>query len=205
MRVRILPPSLAKIINHSVTNSKIEVAGLLLGKEEGDLVEIWDAVTGAQVGSSGFVMLNEEVMARVAEYLHTYKIPLYIVGWYHSHPSLGVFLSPIDIRTQLSYQKLYPKAVALVIDPAKYLEVKKVTEDVFKVFQVGGDGRVVEIPVTFGAGRRKLLESTLISLSTTAIFGDAAVVKEEVGGNPFRILGSLISHGRSKAGEKRHE
>jgi proteasome lid subunit RPN8/RPN11 len=203
MRVRILPPSLAKVINHSITNPKIEVAGLLLGMEEDDTIEIWDSVTGEQMGSSGFVVLSEEVMARVAEYLQAYKIPLYIVGWYHSHPSLGLFLSPIDIRTQLTYQTLYPKAVALVIDPARYLENKKVTDDVFKVFQVAKDGGVVEVPVTFGAGRRKLLESTLISLSTTAIFGGA--VEEKMNVNPLKMLGGIISQGRNRAGGKRHE
>lgn len=39
-----------------------------------------------------------------------------IVGWYHSHPGLGVFLSATDLRTQ----KLYfaePWQVAIVIDP----------------------------------------------------------------------------------------
>lgn len=39
-----------------------------------------------------------------------------ILGWYHSHPSFGLFMSQTDFETQLSYQRLFNKAVALVFD-----------------------------------------------------------------------------------------
>ena len=47
-----------------------------------------------------------------------------IVGWYHSHPSYGAFMSQTDYLTQLRYQKLAPgiqstQPFALVIDPTK--------------------------------------------------------------------------------------
>ncbi|MEM0481590.1 MAG: hypothetical protein QXM16_01705 [Nitrososphaerota archaeon] len=203
MRVRLLPPALAKVINHSLSNPKIEVAGLLLGTEENGVVEVWDAVTGSQTGSPGFVVLNEEVMARVAEFLHDHKIPLFIVGWYHSHPSLGLFLSPIDIRTQLTYQALYQNAIALVIDPSKYGGSKKVSDGLFKVFRVGPNNQVIELPVTFGAGTRKMLESTIISLTTTSIFQyeehNMPVPK------PFKVISNFLLHGLGAEGVKRHE
>lgn len=205
MRVRLLPPALAKVINHALSNPKVEVAGLLIGAEEGDVVEIWDAVTGAQTGSSGFVVLSEDVMARVAEFLHEQKIPLYIVGWYHSHPSLGLFLSPIDIRTQLTYQALYPHAVALVIDPSKYSGSKRISDNLFKVFRVEANGQVVELPVTFGAGTRKLVESTLIGLTTTSMFqlqyGESGVPVS----NPFKIISNFILQSLRSEGVKRSE
>nr|MDO8117044.1 hypothetical protein [Candidatus Sigynarchaeota archaeon] len=40
-----------------------------------------------------------------------------IVGWYHSHPDLGVFLSSVDIATMKMYDKKYH--VALVVDPVR--------------------------------------------------------------------------------------
>jgi proteasome lid subunit RPN8/RPN11 len=40
-----------------------------------------------------------------------------IVGWIHSHPKLGLFMSPTDIRTLSAWQQLDPKAVAVVADP----------------------------------------------------------------------------------------
>ncbi len=42
-----------------------------------------------------------------------------IVGWAHTHPGLGLFLSGTDIRTQKLYQQMHPKAFALVLDPTK--------------------------------------------------------------------------------------
>ena len=45
------------------------------------------------------------------------KQKLFICGWAHSHPSYGCFMSKEDIGTQTRYQKLWNKAVALVIDP----------------------------------------------------------------------------------------
>ncbi|MHA1792412.1 MAG: hypothetical protein ACTSVI_07190 [Promethearchaeota archaeon] len=40
-----------------------------------------------------------------------------IVGWWHSHPDLGVFLSSVDISTMEMYDKTYH--VALVVDPIR--------------------------------------------------------------------------------------
>ena len=39
-----------------------------------------------------------------------------IIGWYHSHPSFGLFMSQTDFETQTSYQRLYNKAIAIVFD-----------------------------------------------------------------------------------------
>jgi len=190
MRVRLLPSALAKIINHSLSNPAVEVAGLLVGAEDNGVVEVWDAVTGSQDGSPGFVVLKEEVMARVAEFLHENRIPLYIVGWYHSHPALGLFLSPVDVRTQLMYQSLYPNAVALVIDPSRYKGARNTSSPYFKVFRVERDGKVVELPVTLGAGTRKLVESTLIGLTTTALF--QAERESALLSKPIKFISNLV-------------
>jgi hypothetical protein len=40
-----------------------------------------------------------------------------IVGWIHSHPRLGLFMSPTDINTLSAWRQLDPKAVAVVADP----------------------------------------------------------------------------------------
>lgn len=42
---------------------------------------------------------------------------LFICGWYHSHPSYGLFMSMEDFGTQTRYQKLWDKSIALVMDP----------------------------------------------------------------------------------------
>ena len=164
MRVRIYPVALGKIVNHAASSPETEVAGLLIGREAGSWLEVWDAATGPQFGTAGYVKLDEEFMARVAEALHEARIGLYIVGWYHSHPGLSVFMSPVDVRTQMAYQSLYPKAIALVIDPSKYLRTGHISNIDFRVFRVSDDGAVVSIPVAIGMRRERVIESTIAAL-----------------------------------------
>lgn len=40
-----------------------------------------------------------------------------VVGWYHSHPGFGCWLSGVDINTQQSFEALNARAVAVVVDP----------------------------------------------------------------------------------------
>lgn len=39
------------------------------------------------------------------------------VGWYHSHPGFGCWLSSVDINTHQSFEQLDPRNVAVVVDP----------------------------------------------------------------------------------------
>jgi len=166
MKTRIYPLALGKILRHSLTNVRREVIGLLVGRMQGPVLEVWDAVTGGQRGNPGFVELQEEVQAAFAERLMQEGTGLYVVGWYHSHPGMGLFLSGIDIETQRRYQALFPKAVALVIDPIIYKSTRKVSDVKFKVFRIGKKGRVLQSIVTVGVARNKVLESTLYGLGT---------------------------------------
>ncbi len=42
--------------------------------------------------------------------------PEMVVGWYHSHPGFGCWLSMVDIKTQKSFENMDKRTVALVID-----------------------------------------------------------------------------------------
>lgn len=168
MRARIYPLALGKIIKHALLDPGNEVAGLLIGKylDRSDVLEIWDAITGDQKSSPGFVHLHEDTIAQAAEWVIKNRPGLYIVGWYHSHPGFNVFLSTIDIETQKRYQMLYPKAVALVVDPLKYFETGKLSDLRFSVFRVNKRGEVIRVPTSIGVQRHKLLESTLKGVET---------------------------------------
>lgn len=143
--MRISGTALAKVIRHAVSSPRREVAGLLIGRERGEELLVTDAITGHQKGSLGHVALDELVMARLTELLHSSGGNLYIVGWYHSHPGIGVFMSAIDYATQLNYQRLYPKSVALVIDPVEIVNSRVLTPNSMKFFRVEEDGTVVEL------------------------------------------------------------
>jgi len=45
--------------------------------------------------------------------------PEMVVGWYHSHPGFGCWMSGVDINTQQSFEALNQRAVAVVIDPVQ--------------------------------------------------------------------------------------
>ena len=168
MRARIYPLALGKIIKHALIEPGNEIAGLLIGKylKRNDILEIWDAITGDQRSTPGFVYLHEDTIARAAEWVIRNRPGLYIVGWYHSHPGFNVFLSAIDLETQKRYQMLFPKAVALVVDPLKYSKTGKLSDLRFSVFRINRRGQVVRVPTSIGIHRRKLLESTLKGVET---------------------------------------
>lgn len=55
-----------------------------------------------------------------------------VVGWYHSHPGFGPWLSSVDMNTQMNFEMLHPKFVALVIDPIQSVK-GKVVMDAFRL------------------------------------------------------------------------
>lgn len=54
------------------------------------------------------------------------------MGWYHSHPGFGCWLSSVDINTQQSFEHLTPRAVAVVVDPIQSVK-GKVVIDAFRL------------------------------------------------------------------------
>lgn len=53
------------------------------------------------------------------------------IGWYHSHPGFGCWLSMVDVKTQKSFEQLSDRAVAVVIDPVQSVK-GRVVMDVFR-------------------------------------------------------------------------
>ena len=54
------------------------------------------------------------------------------IGWYHSHPGFGCWLSGVDINTQQSFEALSDRAVAVVVDPIQSVK-GKVVIDAFRL------------------------------------------------------------------------
>ena len=42
-----------------------------------------------------------------------------MVGWYHSHPGYGCWLSAVDVQTQKSFEQTGERSVAVVVDPVQ--------------------------------------------------------------------------------------
>merc|ERR1712045_1101124 len=62
--------------------------------------------------------------ARMLDMLRQTGRPEMVVGWYHSHPGFGCWLSGVDINTQQSFEALSERAVALLLIPFKVLKEK---------------------------------------------------------------------------------
>ena len=60
-----------------------------------------------------------------------------VVGWYHSHPGFGVWMSGVDMNTQKSFEKLNERCVAVVVDPIQSVK-GKVVIDAFRMIPDGG-------------------------------------------------------------------
>jgi proteasome lid subunit RPN8/RPN11 len=94
-----------------------EVIGWLVGKVQGETVHVMQAMPMTS-GNSIFVEITDyAIIPKIAE--EAEKINAVIVGWFHSHPSFGFFLSGVDIRTQRNQQSLFGDAIAIVCDPTK--------------------------------------------------------------------------------------
>ena len=116
--------AILKLASHSLkyANSKIpknkwvEVIGLLGGKlDRNEVLHIEDAYPMGH-GTAVYAEIKD-YKNYVRAFKDIKKQNLFMCGWYHSHPTFGCFMSREDMGTQERYQKLWDKAVALVIDP----------------------------------------------------------------------------------------
>jgi proteasome lid subunit RPN8/RPN11 len=106
-----------KIRQHARTSMKTEVCGVLLGSAEQDRTVIEACIAGINAAQGGaHVTFTQDTWE------HIYKIKdqqfpdSKIVGWYHSHPGFGVFLSEHDLFIQENFFSS-PQQVAWVYDP----------------------------------------------------------------------------------------
>jgi proteasome lid subunit RPN8/RPN11 len=133
------PPDLSR-------SSWKESGGFLLGKwlPGGDVL-LTDLVSVSS-GSSVFVNVTDpQAMQSIPWDRVTAGEP--IVGWWHTHPGLRIFMSTTDQKTQITYQLQNPNTVALVMDPAEVT-----TENPgMRGFQVidGSKLKTIEIPLNF--------------------------------------------------------
>ena len=109
---------LEKVGDHAKSTPNQQVVGVLIGKMSDQTIVVEDAVSGEIEAEVGRATLRGESIAKIADDIINKKIPGNVVGWYHSHPGYGIFMSDIDISTQGRLQQFSPYIVALVVDPS---------------------------------------------------------------------------------------
>ena len=57
-----------------------------------------------------------------------------MIGWYHSHPGYGCWLSGIDVGTQATQQMYQEPFLAIVIDPHRTIAAGKVEIGAFRTY-----------------------------------------------------------------------
>ncbi|MHA1293980.1 MAG: Mov34/MPN/PAD-1 family protein [Promethearchaeota archaeon] len=109
-----------------------EVMGVCIGKIENDQVIIYNAIPITH-GKRVEVEYSENDYARVEMLQENLPEGHFIIGWYHSHPGMGPFLSDVDKNNHVYWQNVNPKAVALVWDHTLLAEEGN---DGFEIFRL---------------------------------------------------------------------
>nr|ACO15132.1 26S proteasome non-ATPase regulatory subunit 14 [Caligus clemensi] len=126
--------ALLKMLKHGRAGVPMEVMGLMLGEFVDEYtVRVFDVFAMPQSGTGVSVEAVDPVFqARMLEMLRSTGRPEMVVGWYHSHPGFGCWLSGVDINTQQSFEALSDRAVAVVVDPIQSVK-GKVVIDAFRL------------------------------------------------------------------------
>lgn len=126
--------ALLKMLKHGRAGVPMEVMGLMLGEFVDDYtVKVVDVFAMPQSGTGVSVEAVDPVFqTKMLAMLNSTQRPEMVVGWYHSHPGFGCWLSGVDINTQQSFEALNPRAVAVVVDPVQSVK-GKVVIDAFRL------------------------------------------------------------------------
>ena len=135
--VRISAVALLKMVMHARSGGSIEVMGLMQGKILGDTFVVTDAFRLPVEGTETRVNASESANEYIVQYLQSCRDngrAENAVGWYHSHPGYGCWLSGIDVETQFTQQTYSDPFLAVVIDPDRTISAGKVEIGAFRTF-----------------------------------------------------------------------
>lgn len=98
--------ALIKMLKHGRAGVPLEVMGLMLGDFIDDYtVRVIDVFAMPQSGTGVSVEAVDPVyQTKMTEMLQMTGRSEVVVGWYHSHPGFGCWLSGVDMNTQQSFE-----------------------------------------------------------------------------------------------------
>lgn len=139
-KVKMSALALLKMVMHARSGGTIEVMGLMQGKIEGDTMVVMDAfalpVEGTETRVSAmdqgylYMFAYQELIRKVGRLEN-------VIGWYHSHPGYGCWLSGIDVSTQKLNQTGQDPFLAVVVDPTRTCSSGKVELGAFRTYPDG--------------------------------------------------------------------
>ncbi|XP_024532465.1 COP9 signalosome complex subunit 5a isoform X1 [Selaginella moellendorffii] len=138
--VKISALALLKMVVHARSGGTLEVMGIMQGKIEGDTFIVMDAFALPVEGTETRVNAQADAYEYMVDYVQTNKQIgrlENVVGWYHSHPGYGCWLSGIDVTTQVLNQQYQEPFLAVVIDPTRTVSAGKVEIGAFRTYPQG--------------------------------------------------------------------
>ncbi|KAM5211467.1 COP9 signalosome complex subunit 5 [Hipposideros larvatus] len=132
--------ALLKMVMHARSGGNLEVMGLMLGKVDGETMIIMDSFALPVEGTETRVNAQAAAYEYMAAYIENAKQVGRLenaIGWYHSHPGYGCWLSGIDVSTQMLNQQFQEPFVAVVIDPTRTISAGKVNLGAFRTYPKG--------------------------------------------------------------------
>jgi 26S proteasome regulatory subunit N11 len=108
----------------------MEVMGLMLGEFVDEYtVRCVDVFAMPQSGTGVSVEAVDPVFQQqMVDMLKQTGRQEMVVGWYHSHPGFGCWLSGVDVNTAQSFEQLNQRSVAIVVDPIQSVRGKVVID-----------------------------------------------------------------------------
>lgn len=134
--VRISAVALIKMTMHARSGGSLEVMGLMQGHVDGETFVVTDAFRLPVEGTETRVNAQDEANEYLIEYLDLCRKQgreENVVGWYHSHPGYGCWLSGIDVETE-ALQQFQDPFLAVVIDPDRTISAGKVEIGAFRTY-----------------------------------------------------------------------
>lgn len=116
-RFRISDEVMSGIESHSYSLLTAEVGGMLMGRVEGLLTHIVGFIPALSASAEQVTLtFTHDVWEDILKLARSEFPEESIVGWYHTHPTFGVFLSDYDLFIQENFFSAKGH-LALVIDP----------------------------------------------------------------------------------------
>ncbi|RYF42365.1 MAG: DUF4330 family protein, partial [Cytophagaceae bacterium] len=138
--VRISAVALIKMVMHARSGGNLEIMGLMLGYVQHETFIVTDALRLPVEGTETRVNAQSEADEYMVKFLEQSREAGQLenaVGWYHSHPGYGCWLSGIDVGTQATQQMWQDPFLAVVIDPDRTISAGKVEIGAFRTYPEG--------------------------------------------------------------------
>lgn len=125
-RIHFHPAAHGRAVAHAKEDKSVEICGVLVGDwgqdADGPFARITEIIRcDSATKKFAEVTFTHESWTQINREMDTKFTNLRIVGWYHSHPDFGIFLSDRDVFIQENFFS-GPGQLAFVVDPVRDAE-----------------------------------------------------------------------------------